>query len=100
MSRGLKKYQIFQFDLECFQECKADMSDSYRLACQCKHNTMGISCQECKPLYNQRKWMHAERNHDNECKMCNCHNHADRCYYDEVVERKVNYIIYYKITAH
>lgn len=70
------------------KECIADPLNSYKLRCQCKHNTMGISCEECMPLFNQRKWMHAERNHDNECKQCNCHNHADRCYYDEAVERK------------
>ena len=68
-------------------KCLADAANDFKLACQCKHNTQGISCGECKPLFNQRKWRHAERNNDNECEQCNCHNHADSCFYDENIER-------------
>lgn len=26
------------------------------LACQCRHNTAGIHCNECKPGFEQKKW--------------------------------------------
>lgn len=26
------------------------------LACQCRHNTNGIHCNECKPGFEQKKW--------------------------------------------
>ena len=66
-------------------ECLSDETNDWKLTCQCKHNTMGISCGECLPLFNQHKWQHAERGQINECVQCNCHNHADSCYYDENV---------------
>ena len=28
-----------------------------RFVCSCEHNTMGDSCEMCKPLFNKRPWM-------------------------------------------
>ena len=33
-------------------QCLSDEASDWKLTCQCKHNTMGISCGECLPLYN------------------------------------------------
>lgn len=35
--------------------------------CSCQHNTMGIDCEACKPLFNNRPWMTANGTHGNEC---------------------------------
>ncbi|XP_064483603.1 laminin subunit beta-1-like isoform X2 [Ornithodoros turicata] len=53
--------------------------------CQCTHNTMGLNCESCKPLYNDQQWQPASERDPNPCKLCNCNNHADRCHFDPAV---------------
>lgn len=35
--------------------------------CDCQHDTTGTNCDKCKPLFNNRPWMPANRTHANEC---------------------------------
>lgn len=58
--------------------------------CQCMHNTMGTNCEECLPLFNDRPWKPARRGTPNECKMCQCHNHASTCTFNQIVYEQSN----------
>jgi laminin beta 1 len=55
--------------------------------CVCQHNTDGVNCERCLPLYNDRPWMAARAGKTNECKRCECNNHATECHFDETVFR-------------
>ena len=55
--------------------------------CQCQHFTSGTNCEQCMPLYNDRKWMPAKAGQTNECKKCQCYNHAISCHFDENIYR-------------
>lgn len=50
--------------------------------CECKHNTGGSNCEKCLPLYNDKPWAAATSNAVNECKKCECHDHAATCHFD------------------
>ncbi|XP_071801736.1 laminin subunit alpha-2-like isoform X1 [Asterias amurensis] len=70
----------------CFghaEECKGeDGSD-----CVCQHNTAGLHCDRCKPLFNNRPWQAAVGlSADNVCQDCGCNGHAASCVYDAVKE--------------
>ncbi|XP_078092838.1 laminin subunit alpha-5 isoform X1 [Mustelus asterias] len=66
-----------------------DLSNPYRLQCDCQHNTCGGSCDQCCPGYNQLPWKPATIDSANECEPCNCNGHTFQCVYDpEVAERK------------
>ena len=75
----LKSYYFAIFDLAVGGRCKcnghasscrrkqtADKSGEI-LRCECKHNTAGIDCEVCEPLYNDRKWARATEDNANEC---------------------------------
>ncbi|CAG9858546.1 unnamed protein product [Phyllotreta striolata] len=49
------------------------------LACECKHNTAGRDCERCKPFHFDRPWGRATTRDANECKACECNQHARRC---------------------
>ncbi|XP_008199140.1 netrin-1 [Tribolium castaneum] len=50
-----------------------------QLACECKHNTAGKDCERCKPFHFDRPWGRATARDANECKACECNQHARRC---------------------
>ncbi|XP_005176863.2 netrin-A isoform X1 [Musca domestica] len=50
-----------------------------QLTCECKHNTEGRDCERCKQFYYDRPWGRATARDANECKICNCNNHARQC---------------------
>ena len=50
--------------------------------CQCTHNTAGVNCEQCLPLFNDREWKPARNGQTNECKKCECNNHARKCHFD------------------
>ncbi|KAL4131756.1 hypothetical protein QTP88_009025 [Uroleucon formosanum] len=52
------------------------------LVCDCKHNTAGRDCDRCKPFHFDRPWARATVRDPNECKPCNCNEHAKRCRFD------------------
>ncbi|KAH7728641.1 laminin alpha 1 chain [Aphelenchoides avenae] len=56
--------------------------------CECRHNTYGESCNKCLPLFNQLPWRPGTHAQPNICQACQCFNHADRCEYDEEIERQ------------
>ena len=53
--------------------------------CQCTHNTDGNNCERCLPLFNDRPWAPARNHEKNECKKCQCHNHAQSCHFNETI---------------
>lgn len=87
------------------------LSPTRVLACQCRHNTGGIHCNECANGYEQKKWrqntnarpFQCERKSFNSdvvglrvliclirflCSACNCFGHSNSCEYDEEVDRQ------------
>eukprot|EP00062_Callorhinchus_milii_P012247 gi/632959081/ref/XP_007895420.1/ PREDICTED: laminin subunit alpha-5-like [Callorhinchus milii] len=65
-----------------------DPNDLFKLQCRCRHHTCGESCDRCCPEYNQKPWQPASRANANECEPCNCHGHAQNCYYDPEVDSR------------
>ncbi|XP_058499238.1 laminin subunit alpha-5 isoform X1 [Solea solea] len=71
------------------EACNAqDPIDPYKLQCDCRHNTCGVSCDQCCPGYNQLPWKPATTYSANECEPCNCHRHSFDCYYDPEVDQR------------
>uniref|UniRef100_A0A1B0DI91 Uncharacterized protein n=1 Tax=Phlebotomus papatasi TaxID=29031 RepID=A0A1B0DI91_PHLPP len=58
------------------------------LACQCRHDTCGIHCNECCPGYEQKKWRQNTNARPFHCEPCNCFGHSSSCIYDEDVDAK------------
>ncbi|XP_049819534.1 netrin-1 isoform X2 [Aethina tumida] len=58
-------------------QCVADRDG--KLACECKHNTAGRDCERCKPFHFDRPWGRATAKDANECKACECNQHARKC---------------------
>ncbi|XP_030828530.1 laminin subunit beta-1 [Strongylocentrotus purpuratus] len=59
--------------------------------CECIHNTEGKNCERCEPFFNDQPWRPAGlRGENNECKRCNCNDHATSCHFDEAVYRLTN----------
>ncbi|XP_015786767.1 laminin subunit gamma-1-like [Tetranychus urticae] len=65
-------------------ECKTqDPNDPYsQLMCVCQHNTTGINCEKCLPLYNDQEWGVATFEDAHECQPCNCNGRAVECVFD------------------
>ena len=51
--------------------------------CECKHNTDGLNCEKCLPLYNDKPWAPATLENPNICKKCECNGHAEECDFDK-----------------
>ena len=50
---------------ECME--KQDSAGRLELRCICDHRTMGVDCEKCEPLYNNRPWARATEDSANEC---------------------------------
>ena len=50
----------------CSMQQQHDFED--KLACECKHFTTGINCEQCLPFYNDAPWHAASQKNANECK--------------------------------
>eukprot|EP00051_Salpingoeca_urceolata_P007282 m.96311 g.96311 ORF g.96311 m.96311 type:complete len:1964 (-) comp15185_c0_seq1:166-6057(-) len=60
--------------------CSADDDDE--LECVCSHNTAGVNCEECLPLFNNREWQRGiDSANPNECERCECNSHTLVCEY-------------------
>lgn len=80
---------LFQYavsDLSIGGRCKCNghasrciKSPLGELMCECRHNTVGKDCEKCKPFFSDRPWGRATLYDANECKACNCNNHARKC---------------------
>jgi laminin, beta 1 len=46
--------------------------------CECTHNTGGMNCDECEDFYNDSPWRPGIGNLSNECRRCECNEHATR----------------------
>ncbi|XP_022208530.2 netrin-A isoform X2 [Drosophila obscura] len=66
-------------------KCSPDANG--QLSCECSHNTAGRDCEHCKPFYYDRPWGRATAREPNECKMCNCNNHARQCRFNMEIFR-------------
>eukprot|EP00094_Tigriopus_californicus_P009037 TCALIF_08711-PA protein Name:"Similar to LanB1 Laminin subunit beta-1 (Drosophila melanogaster)" AED:0.08 eAED:0.08 QI:0/0.86/0.81/1/0.86/0.87/16/623/1807 len=53
--------------------------------CDCTHNTKGNNCEYCLDDYNDVPWQPATGKKKNECKKCNCNDHASSCYFNQYV---------------
>uniref|UniRef100_A0A8C4WTW1 Netrin 1b n=2 Tax=Eptatretus burgeri TaxID=7764 RepID=A0A8C4WTW1_EPTBU len=49
------------------------------LTCECKHNTAGPDCEQCKPFHFDRPWQRATAREAYKCTACNCNLHARKC---------------------
>lgn len=74
----LRSYYFAIIDLTIGGRCKCNghaascrekqmPSGDLQLMCICDHNTTGVDCEECHPLYNNRPWARATENSANEC---------------------------------
>ncbi|XP_060663650.1 netrin-A isoform X1 [Drosophila nasuta] len=66
-------------------KCSSDANG--QLSCECRHNTAGRDCERCKPFYFDRPWGRATARDANECKQCNCNNHARQCRFNMEIFR-------------
>ncbi|CAB3361848.1 Hypothetical predicted protein [Cloeon dipterum] len=60
-------------------KCLPSARDNGQLLCDCRHNTAGRDCEKCKQFHFDRPWGRATLKDANECKACNCNNHARGC---------------------
>ena len=74
----LRSYYFAIIDLSIGGRCKCNghaarceettLSDgTVRLQCECEHNTAGVDCEKCLPLFNDRPWARASPNNPNIC---------------------------------
>ncbi|XP_035684796.1 laminin subunit gamma-1-like isoform X3 [Branchiostoma floridae] len=62
-----------------------------RLICVCEHNTAGVDCDRCLPMFNDRPWGRATASDSHECQACNCNNLADSCEFDSDLYRRTGH---------
>jgi hypothetical protein len=59
-----------------------DVSDQ----CICEHNTTGVACDACMPLFNSKPWLSGSGVDANECVACDCGGNADMCEYNATLD--------------
>ncbi|XP_066935737.1 laminin subunit gamma-1-like [Clytia hemisphaerica] len=95
----LKSYYFAISDIAVGGRCKcnghastcARNQNTARYYCECDHNTAGVDCEKCLPLYNDRPWRRASGRFANPCKKCDCNGLADTCVFDEQLWIDSNY---------
>lgn len=55
-----------------------------RMQCICQHNTCGLQCEQCCPLFQDRPFSQG-----GECEICQCNGHAQSCAYDAFLDRGI-----------
>jgi hypothetical protein len=60
--------------------------------CECIHNTQGLNCERCLPLYNDLPWRASEHGWLHECKRCECHEHAESCHFDQLIYQQSGWV--------
>lgn len=89
----LKSYYYAISDISVGARCKCnghasecytpDGQESDREVCRCQHNTSGVDCEKCLPMYNDKPWARATSSSANQCQRCECNNKADSCSFDQ-----------------
>ncbi|CAH1271066.1 LAMB1 [Branchiostoma lanceolatum] len=84
-AEGLDFFAVSDWEVKgqcsCFGHA-AECTGENENVCQCAHNTQGVNCEECLPLYNNRPWRMGTPDQANICQDCGCNGHASSCYYD------------------
>ncbi|XP_071494817.1 LOW QUALITY PROTEIN: usherin-like [Diadema antillarum] len=57
-------------------------SDTYTCNCLSSSYTMGVHCDQCLPLYNDKPFRHGDQVNAYNCKPCQCNDHALSCVYN------------------
>jgi len=83
-------YDITDVDINARCHCNGHgqfcIGSLNQLACRCVHNTEGVDCERCLPLYNNRTWSAAtSTTQTNPCQRCECNNHAVSCVYNSTL---------------
>jgi len=74
----------------CHLHARICTAESNVRSCICEHNTEGYSCERCLPLYNNRPWqVGLYSGAANECRKCECYDHADSCVYNATLQTGV-----------
>ena len=68
--------------LQLFESCS---SPPQEYQCKCQHNTCGPLCDQCCPMFNQKRWRPGKFVTGNECERCQCYGHANECFFDPQV---------------
>eukprot|EP00794_Sanderia_malayensis_P015666 gene15666-17246_t len=87
--RVLNQFYYDITDLQVNARCHCNGHAPYchspqgQMVCFCKHETEGVDCERCKPLYNNKPWKAAESSDKpNPCEKCQCNSHAASCVYN------------------
>ncbi|CBY41146.1 unnamed protein product, partial [Oikopleura dioica] len=51
--------------------------------CICKHGTVGATCNMCHSFYQDRPWQRGTKANPNECRVCNCNLHTNKCKFND-----------------
>ncbi|NP_001158400.1 netrin1 precursor [Saccoglossus kowalevskii] len=84
IARDSYYYSVSEFSVGGRCKCNGHASRCIKdrngeMACECKHNTAGPECDQCKPFHYDRPWARATDEDANECVPCICNLHARKC---------------------
>lgn len=74
----------------CIFNASATPNPKYICQCDSRTNTEGEQCQRCLPLYRDKPFARGTILNANPCKACECHRHADSCYYNRTLDQDPN----------